>query len=138
MKYIYRGNKYTLQLLVRYLSKSKEQLKKLDEKIEKKKEKDLAKMQLEAAREIAMKGFSRYGIRDFFENKIVQASLLAVGTFIGLYFGLGLLTYSTRTLHLELIFTGTAVEGIPNFVWWIIGAAGAVAAIIYIVKFRQK
>lgn len=104
-----------------FLSKTKEDLKKIEKKIEEDKQKELARMQLRAAREIAMKGFSRYGVRDIFENKIVQTSLLALATFLGLFFGSGLLLFYSRNVNLTtLLFTYTSIDGIPNFTWWII------------------
>ncbi len=103
-----------------FLSKSKEDLMKIEKKIEEEKQKELAKIQLRETREIAMRGFSRYGIRDVFENKIVQTLLLALATFLGLFFGSGLLMFYSRNLNLiSLMFSFTSIDGIPNFTWWI-------------------
>ncbi|MHA1378166.1 MAG: hypothetical protein ACTSRG_07270 [Candidatus Helarchaeota archaeon] len=120
------------------MSKSKDKLKKLDAKIEEEKQKEMARLQLEAARDIAMKGFSRFGIRDFFENKIVQTSLLAIFTFLGLFFGTAFLFYFTRNTDIiGLLFTDTMLFGLPNYIWWIIGGAVAVVIIVLVTK-RKK
>ena len=123
---------------MRYLSKSKEKLKEIDEKIEQEKQKQIAKMQLEATREIAMKGFSKFGIRDVFENIYVRASLLFTAAFIGLFFGMLFLNYSIRSFELIDIFTGTTIPGIPNYVWWIICIGAAIGVIILVSQIRKK
>ncbi|MHA1297835.1 MAG: hypothetical protein ACTSO9_00155 [Candidatus Helarchaeota archaeon] len=121
------------------MSKTKEKLKKLDSKIEEEKQKELAKLQMQAAREIAMKGFSRFGVKDFFENKIVRASLLAIFTFLGLFFGSAFFFYYTRNYDLlGVLFFNTDLLGLPNLVWWIVGIAVVIVIIVVIKKRKQE
>ncbi|MFX0134404.1 MAG: hypothetical protein ACFFDN_12265 [Candidatus Hodarchaeota archaeon] len=120
------------------MSKSKEKLKEIDEKIEQEKQKQIAKIQLEAAREIAMRGFSKFGVRDFFENKFVRAGLMGVCTSFGLFFGILFLNYSIRTFEIIDIFTGSAISGIPNYVWWIIAIGAAIGSIILVTQHKKR
>ena len=77
-----------------FLSKYKKELQELEEKIEEEKQKQIAKRQLEGTREIATKGFTQSGLSDFFENKAVRTSLLALLTFLGLFCVSALLFFS--------------------------------------------
>ena len=76
----------------------KEKAKKEEEKLEKKRQKEIAKIQATQAKNIYRESFAGFGIRDLWENRVFKLALLFGVAFIIVFFVFGFAMFSLRPI----------------------------------------